>query len=208
MTPRFLSIEGGEGTGKTTQIKLLAQWLESRNLEVVMTREPGGTQGAEAIRDLLMTGVQDRWNSRSEALLFAAARADHVEKLIKPALCQNKWVVCDRFVDSSRAYQSGGSGLSDEDIMELHRIGSAGCLPDMTLVLDVPLERAIARADARDGGQSDRFGARDRDYHDNVSAAFRRYAAAEPKRFRMIDATGDAKTVHGNIVAAIMPLLS
>ncbi len=208
MSGRFISIEGGEGAGKSTQIRLLAEWLESQGLETVTTREPGGTPGAEAIRQLLMSGSADRWNSRAEALLFAAARADHVDKLIRPALAKGKWVLCDRFVDSSRAYQSGGSGLADADIMALHAIGSEGLLPDMTLVLELPLAEASARAAARDGAATDRFGARNTTFHENVAAAFRGYAAEDSNRFRIIDAAGDVETVHMHIVQAIGALLS
>ena len=205
---RFISIEGGEGAGKSTQIELLADWLEKQGIPTVTTREPGGTEGAEAIRQLLMSGAQDRWNSRSEALLFAAARADHVVKLIKPSLEGGKWVISDRFIDSSRAYQSGGSGLSDSDILELHRIGSDRFMPDMTIVLDLPLEEATARANARDGMQSDRFGARNREFHDNVAAAFHAYADAEPNRFRVIDASGSPETVHNRIVEQVRKMTS
>ncbi len=208
MSGQFISIEGGEGAGKSTQIRLLAEWLESRGIETVTTREPGGTPGAEAIRELLMSGSADRWNSRAEALLFAAARADHVDKLIKPALVAGKWVLCDRFVDSSRAYQSGGSGLADADIMALHAIGSEGLLPDMTLVLELPLAEASARAAARDGAATDRFGARNATFHENVAAAFRGYAQQDNNRFRIIDAAGDVETVHMHIVQAVGALLS
>src|SRR3546814_160340 len=132
---RFITLEGGEGVGKSTQLQALARALSSHDLDVITTREPGGSPGAEAIRSLVLTGQSDRWSARAEALLFAAARADHVEKTIRPALAAGKWVLSDRFLDSSRAYQSAASGLSDADIWELHRFGSAGLLPDRTLVL-------------------------------------------------------------------------
>ena len=123
---RFIALEGGEGVGKTTQGRLLAQALRAHGIEVVITREPGGTPGAEAIRTLLLSNEGEGWGARAEALLFAAARADHVQKLIRPALARGAWVICDRFVDSSRAYQGGGSGLSDGDVMALHaRAGAA-----------------------------------------------------------------------------------
>ena len=136
-TGRFISLEGGEGAGKSTQLRALARTLRERGLDVLETREPGGSDGAEAIRTLLLTGGADRWSPRAEALLFAAARADHIEKTIRPALARGAWVLSDRFLDSSRAYQGQGE-LSDSDIVALHRIGSADFLPDRTLVLTLP----------------------------------------------------------------------
>ena len=140
---RFISLEGGEGAGKSTQIRLLAEALEARGKHVVVTREPGGTEGAEAIRALLLSGGQDRWNDATEALLFAAARADHVAKLIRPALDRGDWVLCDRFVDSTRAYQGGAGGMADADILMLHQIGSGGLLPDRTLLHFVWVAQAV-----------------------------------------------------------------
>jgi dTMP kinase len=146
VTPgKFIALEGGEGAGKSTQARMLVEALRARGLDVVATREPGGTRGAETIRQLLLGLEGEDWNLRAEALLFAAARSDHVERLIRPALAAGKWVVCDRFLDSSRAYQGGGGGLSDEDILELHRIGSAGLLPDLTLLVEAAPEVAVQR---------------------------------------------------------------
>lgn len=207
MSGRFITLEGGEGAGKSTQLKALAAALGARGLDVVITREPGGSAGAEAIRELLLSGEADRWNARAEALLFAAARADHVQKTILPALAEGKWVLCDRFVDSSRAYQSGASGLADADIMALHRIGSGGLLPDRTLVLQLAASEAEARAAARDGGVADRFGAREKAFHRKVVEAFKQYAAAEPDRFRLIDASGGASTVTARLMGALEDLL-
>lgn len=207
MSGRFITLEGGEGAGKSTQLKALAAALGARGLDVVITREPGGSAGAEAIRELLLSGEADRWNARAEALLFAAARADHVQKTILPALAEGKWVLCDRFVDSSRAYQSGASGLADADIMALHRIGSGGLLPDRTLVLQLAASEAEARAAARDGGVADRFGAREKAFHRKVVEAFKQYAAAEPDRFRLIDASGEASTVTARLMGALEDLL-
>ena len=203
----FLSIEGGEGVGKSTQIAALKDALESLGLEIVLTREPGGTEGAEAIRQLLLGGSDDRWGARPEALLFAAARGDHVEKLIKPSLAAGKWVISDRFIDSSRAYQGVSLGLGDADIMELHRIGSGGFLPQRTLVLDLSDAEAARRASARDNGQSDRIGGRDADFHASVRRAFQGFAAAEPDRVRLIDAEGAATDVTARLMAAIADLL-
>lgn len=207
MTGRFLSLEGGEGAGKSTQIRALAAALRARGIDVVETREPGGSAGAEAIRHLLLTGDADRWSARAEALLFAAARADHVEKTIRPALARGAWVVSDRFVDSSRAYQSGAGGLADAEIMALHRFGSEGLLPDRTLVLTLPETEAAARAKARDGGAGDRIGGRDRAFHDAVASAFAGYAGAEPDRVRQIDASGAAEDVTARLMDAIADLL-
>lgn len=207
MTGRFLSLEGGEGAGKSTQIRALAAALRARGVEVVETREPGGSAGAETIRQLLLTGDADRWSARAEALLFAAARADHVEKTIRPALARGAWVLSDRFVDSSRAYQSGAGGLDDADIMALHRFGSEGLLPDRTLVLTLPEAEAEARAHARDGGTGDRIGGRDRAFHKAVARAFAGHAAAEPERVRLIDASGAAEDVTARLMDAIADLL-
>ncbi|WP_409233799.1 dTMP kinase [Novosphingobium sp. MMS21-SN21R] len=204
---RFIALEGGEGVGKSTQARLLADALRARGLEVVTTREPGGTPGAEAIRALLLSNEGDGWGTRAEALLFAAARADHVEKLIAPALARGAWVVCDRFIDSSRAYQGGGGGLSDAEVMTLHAIGSGGLMPDRTLVLTVAPEMAAQRLALRDGDVADRIGGRGSDYHAKVAAAFLACASADPDRSAVIAAEGDPSVVHGGIMAALADLL-
>lgn len=203
MSGRFIVFEGGEGAGKSTQARLLADALRQRGLEVVTTREPGGTAGAEAIRALLLDPNGPGWGARAEALLFAAARADHVERLIRPALAAGKWVICDRYLDSSRAYQGGGGGLSDTDLLELHRIGSEGLLPDLTLLLTVDGEEAARRLLARDGDKSDAIGGRPAAYHARVGKAFRAFADAEPARFAMIEATGTPQEIHSRILSAI-----
>jgi dTMP kinase len=205
---RFLSIEGGEGVGKSTQIVALAEAIRKQGHEVILTREPGGTEGAEVIRQLLLGGSEARWEARTEALLFAAARSDHVERLIRPAIEQGKWVICDRFLDSSRAYQGGGSGLFDEDIMTLHRIGSKGYLPDRTLVLELPGDEAAKRAALRDNYIHDRIGGRDANFHTHVAAAFRRFAAEDPVRVRLIDASGSANEVTQRLLVEISDLSS
>lgn len=204
---KFISIEGGEGVGKSTQIAALADALRAMGLDVITTREPGGTEGAEAIRELLLSGSDTRWAARAEALLFAAARSDHVERLIKPAIAAGKWVISDRFLESSRAYQSGGSGLDESDILELHRIGSGNFLPDRTLILELPGAEAAKRADKRDGGESDRIGGRDAEFHSMVSNSFRSYAKNEPQRIKMIDASGDAASVTARLIGEISDLL-
>jgi dTMP kinase len=204
---RFIALEGGEGVGKSTQARLLADALEMQGITAVLTREPGGTPGAEAIRKLLLDPPGQGWGLQAEALLFASARADHVERLIHPALAKGEWVVCDRFIDSTRAYQGGGGGLSDSDILALHRFGSGGLLPDLTLLLDLPPDVAGARLAARDGAGSDAIGGRDAAYHARVAAAFARIAEAEPGRFVRIDGQGSPEEIHARIMAALVPLL-
>ncbi|MBS0483549.1 MAG: dTMP kinase [Proteobacteria bacterium] len=205
---RFIALEGGEGAGKSTQARLLADAIGARGIACTVTREPGGTPGAEAIRALLLGLEGEGWHPRAEALLFAAARSDHVERLIRPALETGKWVICDRFVDSSRAYQGGAGGLSDADVLDLHRIGSSGLLPDLTLLIEIDPDTAAKRLAARDVAGADRIGGRDAAYHAAVSAAFSRIADAEPHRFARIDGNGDAAAVHGAITNAVMPMLS
>ncbi|NJC33499.1 dTMP kinase [Sphingomonas jejuensis] len=207
MSGRFITLEGGEGVGKSTQLRRVADALARRGIDVVVTREPGGSPGAEAIRALLLTGAADRWSARAEALLFAAARADHVERTIRPAIASGRWVLCDRFVDSSRAYQATGSALGDDDVMALHRVGSAGLLPDRTLVLALDADEALARAGDRDSAGSDRIGGRAADYHDHVARAFHRIAAAEPERVRLVDGSGPADSVTDRLVDALADLL-
>jgi dTMP kinase len=204
---RFITLEGGEGVGKSTQAARLAGELRTRAIDVVVTREPGGTAGAEAIRALLMTGSEDRWSARAEGLLFAAARADHVEKLILPALTSGTWVVCDRFIDSSLAYQGGAGGLDEAAIIALHEVGSGGLLPDRTLLLTLPVDEAVHRAAHRAQGNDDRFGARTTDYHARLDAAFHQMALREPNRFRVIDATGSPDDVTAVLLTAVDDLL-
>ena len=200
---RFIAFEGGEGAGKSTQARMLAAALEARGIACVVTREPGGTPGAESIRALLLGTEGEGWHPRAEALLFAAARSDHVERLIRPALEAGKWVICDRFVDSSRAYQGGAGGLGDADVLDLHRIGSEGLLPDLTLLIEVSPEVATARTGARDIAGADRIGGRDAAYHARVAAAFACLAEAEPARFARIDGDGTAEMVHSAVLSAL-----
>ena len=207
MTGRFITLEGGEGVGKSTQAKRLAELLQRQGIDVVLTREPGGSDGAEAIRALLLEGEGDRWTPGAEALLFAAARADHVAKTIQPALDAGQWVICDRFLDSSRAYQGAAGAIGDEVIRELHMVGSQGFLPDRTLVLDLPDDVAAARADARDGGAPDRIGGRDSAFHTAVVQAFRDFARAEPHRIKLVDASGPEADVTARLLSALGDLL-
>src|SRR5690606_6458079 len=166
---RFIAFEGGEGTGKSTQAKMLAEALAARGIGVELTREPGGTPGAEAVRGLLLQPPGEGWDAPAEALLFAAARADHVARRIRPALENGQWVVCDRFVDSSRAYQGSAGGLGDDAVRVLHDIGSGGLRPDLAVLIDVAPDIAAARLAARDAGRSDAIGGRDAGYHAQVA---------------------------------------
>ena len=148
------------------------------------------------------------WGSRAEALLFAAARSDHVEKLILPAMEDGKWVVCDRFVDSSRAYQGGAGELGDDAILRLHDIGSKGVRPDLTLLIEVPAERVAERLALRDGGNADAIGGRDADYHRRVGETFREIAARDPDAFALIDGTGTIDEVQSRIRSVVAPLVT
>lgn len=203
---KFISLEGGEGVGKSTQIGALAHAIRSRGIEVVETREPGGSEGAERIRELLLTGSDDRWGGQAEALLFAAARADHVDKVIRPALLSGKWVLSDRFVDSSLAYQGGAGGLGIESVREINAFGIGADFPDRTLVL--MLDEGSERARVRDAAGSDRIGGRPADYHHKVATAFRLIAAEEPERVKLIDASGAPEDVSQRLIDAIQDLLA
>lgn len=203
---RFIAFEGGEGAGKSTQARLLATALEARGLPVVVTREPGGTPGAEAIRQLLLAPPGEGWPAEAEALLFAAARADHIAHLIRPALERGAWVICDRFVDSSRAYQGGAGGLGDEAITALHAFGSGGLRPDRVILLEGDEAALGARLAAR-GVEADAIEGRPAAYHRAVAAAFRTLAEADPKGFARLDAIGSPEAVHARILAALADLL-
>ena len=204
---RFIALEGGEGTGKSTQARLLAAGLAERGIAAELTREPGGTPGAEAIRALLLDPPGDGWGAQAEALLFAAARADHVARRIAPALAAGRWVVCDRFVDSSRAYQGGAGGVGDETVCALHAIGSGGLRPDLTLLITVSPEVAAERLRERDGEGGDAIGGRAAEYHAAVADAFARFAAADPQGFAIVDGSGSPEQVHARILAALAPML-
>jgi dTMP kinase len=205
VTGRFITLEGGEGVGKSTQAKALAAALRTRGLDVVETREPGGSPGAEAIRGLLLH--DQHWTPQAEALLFAAARSDHVARTIKPALERGAWVLCDRFVDSSIAYQGGAGGLGFDSVRALHDFGSGGFLPDRTLLLQLPEAEAERRAMRRDTRGADLIGGRGADYHRAVASAFADLAAQEPDRYRAIDASGSPQEVTGRLLAALEDLL-
>ncbi len=203
---RFIAFEGGEGAGKSTQARMLAAALRARGLSVVVTREPGGTPGAEAIRALLLSPPGEGWPLQAEALLFAAARADHVAHLIRPALARGDWVICDRFVDSSRAYQGAAGGLGDDAITALHAFGSAALRPDRVILLEGD-EAALAGRLAARGEAADAIEGRPADYHRAVAAAFRALAESDPQSFARIDALGTPDAVHARILAAMGDLL-
>ena len=202
---RFISLEGGEGVGKSTQLRALAEALRMRGVDVVVTREPGGSDGAERIRELLLTGNEERWGPQAEALLFAAARADHVARTVRPAVEAGKWVLSDRFVDSSLAYQGGAGGLGIEAVRAINAFGIGCGFPDRTLVLT--LDEGGERARARDAEGSDRIGGRSQDYHRKVAAAFHIIAAEEPERVKLVDASGSADVVTQRLLDAIADLL-
>lgn len=196
-TGRLITFEGGEGAGKSTQIRRLGACLTEAGVDVVTTREPGGTSGAEAIRALVTEGTADRWSPLTETLLFLAARQDHVERLIKPALAEGRWVLCDRFIDSTRVYQGIAGTLGLDLIDRLHRTIFGGLIPDLTLLLDLPVETGLARREA--AGATNRFEQKVADFHQAVRNGFLDLAAHEPERFSVIDAT----PAEGNVAAMI-----
>lgn len=202
----FITFEGGEGAGKSTQIALLADHLRLRvPRPVVTTREPGGSPKAEAIREALLAGVAKQHGPFAEALLFSAARIDHLDTLIGPALERGEVVLCDRFVDSTRAYQGAAGGLDPGLLASLERVVVGGLLPDLTLILDLDPQRGLERARARAGEAEapDRFEAEALDFHQRLRAAFRKIAAAEPERCVLIDASHDTDTVEATIWGAV-----
>lgn len=204
---RFISLEGGEGVGKSTQLHALAAALHERGIDCLTTREPGGSDGAERIRELLLAGSDDRWGPQAEALLFAAARTDHVDKVIRPALDAGRWVLCDRFIDSSLAYQGGAGGLGIEAVRRINRFGIGDIMPDRTLVLVLDGEQGADRANVRDGEGRDRIGGRSADYHARVEAAFRIIAAEDSERVHLINASGSEEEVTRRLVHALADLL-
>ncbi len=195
---RFITLEGGEGAGKSTQIRLLADRLAERGIETLLTREPGGTAGAEAIRSLLVTGEPDRWDAMTETLLHYAARRAHVEKTVKPALSRGSWVISDRFADSTMAYQGYAGAVGRDVVAALHKLVLGDFAPDLTLVLDLPVATGLARAKQRMHGHKaaeDRYERMGRDFHEKLRDAFRDITAREPQRCHLIDADRDVDSV-------------
>jgi dTMP kinase len=201
---RFITFEGGEGSGKSTQIKTLAQRLDAAKLRAIVTREPGGSPGAEIIRHLVLSGMGKLLGAEAETLLFAAARDDHVRTVIEPALNQGMWVLCDRFTDSTRVYQGRLGKVSPELLRALERVTIGSLKPDLTVILDVPVEIGMQRAAVRRGsGAPDRFESEDVKFHQELREAYRQIAEAEPQRCVLIDATVDAATVAANVWNAL-----
>ena len=204
---RFITLEGGEGTGKSTQAVRLATRLRRQGLEAVATREPGGSPGAEEIRALLVSGVSDRWSPTTEALLLYAARADHLQRVIRPALDRGAWVVCDRFADSTRAYQGAAGGASPTLLRTLEHEVLERDRPDLTLVFDLPAEEGLGRAGAR-GEAVTRFEAQDAGFHQRLRTAFLEIARAEPERCAVVDARPAADAVEQAVWALVRERLA
>ena len=198
----FITFEGGEGAGKSTQVKRLAAALEKKGIATLLTREPGGSPGAEEIRGLLVNGAPGRWDALTETLLVYAARADHVKRTIGPALLAGKWVICDRFTDSTYAYQGAGRGLARETIRRIDAVVLDDFRPDLTLMLDLEVETGLGRATARGAAES-RFENFDRDFHARLRQAFLDIARRDPARCHVIDASQDQDAVEAAIWAAI-----
>ena len=199
---RFITVEGGEGAGKSTQVDALMASLERSGIGARRTREPGGSAGAEAIRRLLLDGADERWDAVSEVLLLNAARRDHVVRLIEPALERGLWVVCDRFFDSTLAYQGYGRGVPIADLMTAQRLAIGDFVPDLTLILDLPVSEGLART-ARRGDGADRFERLEPAFHERLRGGFRAIAGDHPERCVLIDAGGDVESVHRAVVAAV-----
>jgi len=201
---RFISFEGGEGSGKSTQIKKLAERLDAAKLRSIVTREPGGSPGAEVIRHLILSGMGKLLGPDAETLLFVAARDDHVRTVIQPALNQGTWVLCDRFSDSTRVYQGRVGNVASGLLNAMERVTIGDLKPDLTIILDVPVEIGLKRAAARRGSAApDRFESEDVKFHHNLRDAYREIAATEPARCVLIDASGDANTVAAAVWTAL-----
>lgn len=203
---RFITLEGGEGAGKSTLAAVLVERLQGAGFDTVATREPGGAPGAEEVRRLLVTGERDRWDPLGEALLLSAARRDHVQRLINPSLAAGSFVLCDRFFDSTLAYQGYGHGLPRRALNQLRTMAVGRLRPDLTLILDLPPAVGLARAQARRGNET-RFESFDLGFHERLRAGFLAIAAEEPKRCVMIDATQGAEAVAAQAWSAVVERL-
>ncbi len=209
---RFVTFEGGEGSGKTTQIKLAADWLKEHGIFALSTAEPGGTPLGRKIREILLTRGSCTIGAEAELLLFAAARAQHVRETILPALEAGQWVLCDRFTDATLAYQGFGRGLEASLIKSLNTFSAFSLTPNMTLLFDLPVATALARAEKRVVGSTpeaaeDRFEHEDQDFHTRIRKGYLTLAAGEPERFRIIDGTADVDTVHQEVCHSLTELL-
>ena len=203
MTPgKFITFEGGEGAGKSTQLKRLVARLDAAGREVVATREPGGSPGAESIRDLVLKGDADRWSPVTETLLMYAARRDHIERVIRPALARGAWVVCDRFADSTRAYQGAAGGTDPGLIAAMETYILEETRPDLTLIFDMPVDVGLERAHARAGSEM-RFESKGLAFHERLREGFLAVARAEPERCAVIDARGSLDEVELAVWAAV-----
>jgi len=199
---RLITFEGGEGVGKSTQVRSLATFLERKGIDFVLTREPGGTSGAEAIRELLVTGSPERWDSTVEALLNTASRRDHVQRVIRPALEKGIWILCDRFLDSTMVYQGYAGGIQIADLERLTAFAIGTLKPDMTFILDLPVAEGLARAGCRHGNEN-RFENREDRFHEAVRIGFQKIAQRAPQRCILLDATQPKETVARRITSII-----
>lgn len=209
MSGYFISFEGGEGSGKSSQIQLLADCLSSRNpdLQLVVTREPGGTDSAESIRRLLVTGTAERWRAATEAMLMSASRHEHVEHVLRPALADDKVVICDRYNDSTRVYQGIVGGVPRDDIEALNRLACGDLVPDLTILLDMDVEEGLCRASDRAGDES-RFESKGIEFHQKVRMAFLDLAGRYHDRFVVVDAARSLEVVAADIVDIVLPRLA
>ncbi len=208
MAGRFITFEGGEGVGKTTQLARAAAWLQAAGVEVVLTREPGGTPRAERLRQVLLERANEPMPPSCELLLMFAARATHLANLVEPAVARGAWVLCDRFADATYAYQGGGRGMPTSDIDALVRIVHPHRQPDLTLLLDAPVALGMARARARNGADGpDRFETERSDFFERVRQCYLRRATQEPQRFRVIDASRTPEEVEASVRTALAALL-
>lgn len=208
LSGRFITFEGGEGVGKSTQLQRVAAWLRGQDVDVVLTREPGGTPRAERLRAVLLERGDEPMPVSCELLLMFAARATHLANLVEPAVARGAWVLCDRFTDATYAYQGGGRGVAERDIDALVAIVHPQRQPDLTVLLDAPVEIGMARAGRRNGADGpDRFETERRDFFERVRTRYLARAAAEPRRFRVIDASGDVEGVEARIRESLAHLL-
>jgi dTMP kinase len=203
----FITFEGGEGAGKSTQIKRLAEVLKARGFSVVVTREPGGSPGAEAVRHVLLSGAAEKLGPEMEAVLFAAARNDHVEQVIRPALNEGKIVLCDRFMDSSRVYQGVTGGLDPEFMRQLEEVAIDGMVPNLTVILDIDPKLGLDRAAARRAGPADRYEKETVAVHQRRRAGFLAISRAEPQRCKVVDASAEPEQVAADILGHVSALL-